>query len=378
MKILITTEHFLPKINGVQVKTLELIQGFTKLGYDVTVFTQRSKNQPFNENINGVKVVRFNLKSFFGIYYGQIRKYQKYFQQNSYQFSVIINICSQNAFTDLLLKSVKISPQFCVIYFHGMAHMEITKVQNRNLRDYLIFLHNITFWRIYYLRNKNYFNSYNLSIHLHRKDPTFNLIKANRRKIISENFTQINIQKKIFTRDNSFLCLSNYFKDKNQEMVLKSFYMSQSHRKLCFVGAKRSKYLKRLKELKQFFDLRFGFKNVEFIVDEPRRNTIERIKNCHALLTASKSEKYPLILSESLSFLTPFISTDSGIVGYLPGGLIANNCYDFTRAIDLLCSDKILYSKLQHEIYDYHSKNHLTNFYGTSLVNKIISVLNEK
>ena len=320
MNFLITTEHYYQK-NGVQNKTQELAEFLAKNGNVVEVITSTFLGFPKFEIFNNVSITRVNLKTKKSIYYGDKKMYLSLVFSKIRNTDVLINIATQNAFTDLLLPHISKFNLIKILYFHGMAHFSFPSVPNVDFHDILSWLLNISGWKLYYLLNKTSFSNYTYTIHLHKKDPTYKLI-SNKNKLVIENIISPFEFEKNFLNDNYYLCVSNYIHDKNQEFVLKSYYISKTKRKLIFVGSYESKYLSKLKNLKLTLDNQFERKDVVFIVNEPREITIERYKNAFAFLFGSKSEKYPIVISESMASSLPYISTCNGITKYLKGGIL--------------------------------------------------------
>ena len=106
---------------------------------------------------------------------------------------------------------------------------------------------------------------------------------------------------------------------------------------MMFIGTCENEYLKKLKKM---IENNNSNKNVHFRYNLTREETIRALKNSYGLITGSKVEKYPVVISEAMKCGIPFISTDTGIVRYLPGGLIANNQKAIINAMDKLENDK--------------------------------------
>ena len=105
-------------------------------------------------------------------------------------------------------------------------------------------------------------------------------------------------------------------------------------------------------------------KSVEFITGQPRLVTESYIKNAYALLSSSKSEKYPVIISEAMANGIPFISTDVGIVKHLPGGVIVKSISEMSQKISDFDSNGF-YKKnlgLKGKKYSVQNQNMLNNY----------------
>ena len=92
---------------------------------------------------------------------------------------------------------------------------------------------------------------------------------------------------------------------------------------------------------------------MHFIIGEPHTKTMSRLENSFALLSSSKSEKYPVVICEAMKAGIPFISTDTGIVSYLPGGIIVSSEKEMSYNIDRLETDLEYRSKLAEKAKTY-------------------------
>lgn len=356
MNFLITTEHYYPKRNGVQNKTQELAEFLAKKNNVVYVITSSVNGSSNYEKLNNVNIYRVDLRTNKSIYFGDKKEYLKIFFSKINDVDVLINVATQNAFTDIILPHLSKFKVVKILYFHGMSHFSFPNVPVVNFRDILSWILNITRWKLYYYMNKNNFNKYSYTIHLHRQDPTYKLIKNSKSKIIIENVIKPVRNNKIISKDNYYLCVSNYMADKNQEFVLEAFYLSDTKRKLIFVGSYESNYLLKLKILKRKFDKKYSRKDVIFIVNEPREITLNRFKEAFIFLFGSKSEKYPIVISESMANSLPFISTFNGITQHLKGGVLVKNVKEMSRYINDLEKNQSLYKTLSNDGYNYSRK----------------------
>ena len=80
------------------------------------------------------------------------------------------------------------------------------------------------------------------------------------------------------------------------------------------------------------------------------------IKSAKIYLLTSFSEKFPVSLLEGMSTKCAFVSTNVGIVKYLPGGIIANSREELVNALNSFsdCNKLKEYSK---KAYDFANEN---------------------
>jgi glycogen synthase len=122
MKILHTVESYYPDVNGMSEVVRRLSEGLVALGHDVTVVTGKNIQRKGKKNINGVKIVEFNVSGKSAlIIYGNAKKYQNYLTNST--FDIITNFAGQQWATDLMLpilKNIKAKKVFVPTGFSGL------------------------------------------------------------------------------------------------------------------------------------------------------------------------------------------------------------------------------------------------------------------
>ena len=92
MKILFLPENYFPNVSGVPVVVKYVAEGLLAKEHDVAVATTSFKNEPLEDNINGVKVFRFEMyKDWKHVYVGDVDKYIDFVK--NYQADVNILEC---------------------------------------------------------------------------------------------------------------------------------------------------------------------------------------------------------------------------------------------------------------------------------------------
>ena len=358
MNVVLTVESYQPLKNGVQEITQAYAEFLAKY-HIVRVVTKRPENTPEAEEINGVKVYRVKVYTKKSIYYGDIQKYKQLLNLLCQEADVLINVCTQTALTDCILKDLDRLECKKILYLHGIAHFTFPSVQKIDCHDVLSWILNVVRWKRFYIGNKKNFEKYDAIIHLHEKDPSYKMCKdLNCENFILENIAGPDILYAEHKQDScGYLMIANYLHDKNQELALEAFYKSDSKRKLTFVGSKETKYLEQLRKKAKKYEIKYGKKKIAFLTGESHKDTMKRLSNSYALIHSSKSEKYPVVICEALKVGIPFIATDTGIVKYIPGGIIANNVDDMTEAINKIETDITMYNRLSSDGYNYSQIN---------------------
>lgn len=345
MKILFTVATYNPLRDGVQNITEYYAEKLVAYGHEVTVITSSVKDRDETEFYNGVRIERVNVYTKASVYKGEIKQYKKRVIALSENIDVMVNVCLQTALSDCLLSILDDIRCKKVLYLHGMANFNLPAVPPYSASDYLKYLlHNFR-WRLFYLSAFKKLRKYNKVIHLHHKDQTYIqcLKHGITHNIFLENGSNIEWRENQTDRveqGSYLLCVSNYKADKNQEYVLRAYFESSSNRGLVFIGSDETVYLERLRKIyNELSKDRFQYKKVKFLVNISREETEEYIRNAYLFLTGSKGEKYPVMISEPMAVAVPFISTDVGIVRFLPGGIVVKNTGEMAEWIDILDKD---------------------------------------
>ncbi|HEM4101481.1 TPA: glycosyltransferase family 4 protein, partial [Streptococcus suis] len=154
------------------------------------------------------------------------------------------------------------------------------------------------------------------------------------------------------------ISVSNYFENKNQEMILEAFYKSNINSRvgLVFIGSEQTEYYTKLIKLNEHLS-QGNNKNVQFLYGISRKEIADYLKNAEFFVMASKSEKFPVSIVEAMASSIAFISTDVGCVQYLPGGIIVNNVEEMVHAMNKLDSDKSFCEKLAKKGFKYAVEN---------------------
>ncbi len=344
MRVIITTSTYFPKTDGVQNITAFYAEKLASDGHEVTVVTSRYRGMKKKEEHNGVVIIRVKVFTKKSIYYGDIENYKKLMIDMSSKADVIINVCLQTALTDSILDIVPLFKCKKILYLHGMAHFNFPNVPKIDIHDIMSWVLNNIRWKSFYKKAFNKISSYDQIIHLHKNDKTYsNCLKSgilNNTVIENGVHMRIDISSNISISD-YYICVSNYYHDKNQEFVLKAYYNSKTKKKLIFVGSSKTKYYNKLIKINKELQNNGKMKNKEviFLSNIPRVITEKYISNAFALLNGSKSEKYPVIICEALASGIPYISTDVGITKYIPGGTIVNSINEMVKNIGYIESD---------------------------------------
>ena len=93
--------------------------------------------------------------------------------------------------------------------------------------------------------------------------------------------------------------------------------------------------------------------------DIPREDIAKFVRNSILFLFGSIGEKYPVSIVEPMAAGVPFISTNVGVVRFMPGGIVVpiNDVNEMAKNIDKILDDKNLWHKLSQEGREYASSH---------------------
>lgn len=353
MNILITVATYYPKKDGVQMVTQYLAEGLANIyNHNVTIITSKCENSPDEEFYNNVKIKRINLTTKCGLYFGEKDKYKELFKKNCEENDVVINVCTQTAFTDLILELIPKIKKKKILYMHGMFDFTFSKYNFSSLRNIINKLWKQIRWSFYYKKNAENFKYYDEVIQINEKCPGYDFFKEKYnitpkviKNAVDDNFFD---NKNLKLSKKYAICVANYLPDKGQIDTLRAYYQSKDSKSLdmIFIGSSNTKYYNKLLKVNQKLERKYGKRNVEFLYNISRSETIEYIKNSYLFLFNSKYEMYPLSIIECCASGVPFISNDVGCVSSIAGGKIITNIFEMSKMIDKLCSDKDEYNSL--------------------------------
>jgi len=344
MKILITTEQYYPISSGVSSVVTSIAEELYTNGYEVYVATG-FENRNYTTH-KGVEIIEFKVYGGFGNYYkGETDEYRDFIL--NFDCDVIVNECVQTWTTDLILKDLKKIKAKKILHSHGFSLLSFrTKNPWAYIKSkfYYFSLHKFLkeYEHIFFLHNKTIETTY-CKIH---KIENFSYLPNG----IGEEF--VNIKKNKEKVDEYLLNISNYYPMKNQEFLLEAFYKSKTNCTLVLIGSSILKnYLVKLQQLKQKFDIKYGFKKVEFLFNLSREETVDYLENATLFLHSSQLEVFPMVIVESMAKKIPFIATNVGNISSLPGGYVVDDIDSMAKKIDYLLTNLASYQKKADEGY---------------------------
>lgn len=382
MKIIFTVATYYPKKDGVQMVTQYQAEGLAKRGHDVTVITSKIDNVIDEEIHNGVKIIRVDAYNFYYWHKGKKKEYQRNLLKMSSSADVLIAVCLQSFSADWLLPIINDIKCTKILYLHGMPDFRLHSNDLTSLKNVLKTIFRNIRWKFFYTINTPRIKKFDAITHLFTNDNSHRyFMKYNyKNNIIIENACDQAFFEKI-ERNNKkyFITVGNYCERKNQRKALEVFYgMNEKNVGLVLIGSSNNSYYKMLLKLKKKLDDIYGKRDVKILYNLSREETINYVKNSYATLLTSNYEYYPLTIVESMAAGIPFISTDVGIIKYLPGGVIASKNKDLSYWMDFYIKNESIVKKMGEIGREYAEKNLTVKKKVDTLENCILSLTNDK
>jgi len=339
MKVLITVQTYYPKKDGVQNVTEYLAEGLVKKGYEVTVITS-NKNIKENQEIhNGVIIKRINLNTKGGFYFGDKKLYKNIIKEETQKCDLMINVCTQNAFTDVILKEIDSYKCKKILYLHGMFDFRFSMCDFSSMHSAINKLWKEVRWFFYYVLNGKYFRKYDCVTQLHEKNYANEFFKKMYNidsKIIpnaAENVFFENIDKNTFEKpfEKYLIYVANYDDNKNQKLAIKEFLNSKISNDigLVLIGSNNNKYYNKLEKydekLRKKLNINKEQKPIKMLYGIDRNLISSYVANAELYIMTSKREVFPISIVEAMACGVPYICTDVGIVKYFFGGIISKD-----------------------------------------------------
>lgn len=368
MRILVTVDTFYPLKDGIQNITQLHLEQFVKNKHKVTVVTTNPYGLKNYEEYNGIEIYRVCLFTKFGIHYGEKKAYLNLVKKLSQTNDILINVCLQSATTDILLPYLKNLNLPKILYLHGKFDFDFNLFRkNKSMKNLIANIYFNFRWGIYYYFVKNTLNNYNRFVNIFENDSaTVYLNKLKKQVEIIHNFYDPKLLNNDFIeKQNIIVCVSNFSKLKNQEEVIDVFHDAHlENYKLILIGERKNKYSEFLeKKCENLYGLKQ--KNIVFKYGLEKTEIFNYLKLSKIFIFCSKTEKFPVVLIESLINNTPFISKNIGLIRYLPGGIVVNNKKDMIWWIKEFVLDDILRNSYANLGY-----THVKKYFNFEIENK--------
>lgn len=364
MRILVTVNTYYPMLDGVQAVTDYLTTGLAQRGHQITVVTPMSPGLPTKEIYKDITIIRVNVYTKYALYHGNRDDYRNLIIKLSKKNDVMINVCTQNALTDLLFPVLNQISCKKVLHIHGINDF---KWRKSDFMDWKYFAYkiwkNFQWWKLYQF-NETAIKKYDAVLQLHRFDPGYIFFKKKYgiKSYILENACDKRLGEINGIHKGKYcVCVANYIIRKNQAFLIKAFYRAKlsSDWKLVLIGSEKNEYYNELIELSQKLEEKYGHRDIELKAGVSREETIDLVKRASIYLLGSTWEAFSISIIESMAAAVPFISTNTGITRFMPGGVVVDTVEGMSYWIELFAAHEEIRKYYGNAGHDYYQK-HLT------------------
>ena len=343
MKIIITVHTYFPLKNGIQRVTQYQAEGLAARGHEIHVITSSIPGEKDCETLNGVTIHRVDAHLWHMWNRGNKKAFQRLTVSLSHDSDCLICVAAQ-AFSAMWLFDVMNEiPCKKILIMHGTQDPRWRSMHFSSPLELLLKMARDFRWKIFYRKNLKYLTRFDLVTHLHEMDYSFQLFK---RLGIRNNRVLMNAAEPSFFDlseihdDGTIVSVGRYCPLKNQLLLLKSYYQSKLNCPLILIGTVSNSYYRKLNTVNERLAAKHPGRDVKILVNISRKETIDYIKRASIYVCTSRQEHFPVSIVEAMASNTAWVSTDVGIVRYLPGGIIGNNSKAISASLELLSEDE--------------------------------------
>jgi glycosyltransferase involved in cell wall biosynthesis len=353
MKLLISTFTYFPNKDGVAIASETLAEGLAAKGWNVTVATC-AEGMPNRSVRNGVNIVRFDFQRggfTFDPNCEAADKYRAFVVAGG--FDVLVSQCWEVWSTVCLLpiipalkaKRVLVSHGFRLHVYHWYPRFAfgipswlrklrlLAKVVPMTLRHYDA---------IVVLSTKKDFRNFFDHRFIHAAG--FEKIAIIPNAIVPDSFSgDGEAFKTQYAAGGGLMVLSvaNYCERKDQMLGLRVFRKANvPDSVMVFIGSNFNEYAESLKRLDDQLKNRYPNGSVLFLEKLSREETFSAFKACDVFLLTAQAETQPIVIIEAMAAGKPWLSTDTGCVRTMDGGMVGTGEAQLTRLLRDLLADE--------------------------------------
>lgn len=355
MRILVCTFTYPPNRDGVAAAAEAMVDGLSGLGHEVDVATGMMKRADGIEHQNEIRVHQFEAESVDPILRAQeIARFQSWVRETP--FDAVVCHCWYTWLADALREIDMNAP--VIMVSHGYAYHRVDWSPKPawgigawarrlpdvfklpwHLRDYdwVTFLSARPDWRRFFDLRVARMTGYK------HYSTIPNGTYPERFEISGTAFRETyGIHEEML-----ILCVANYSPRKNQELAVRAFRRARmSGAVLVFVGSEIGEYGERVKLLDEQLAKSATAGRVVFLQKVSQELIASAYAASDIFLLSAKEETQPLVLIEAMAARKPWISTDTGGVREMPGGLVASGEADLAAGLQQLAQDPELRRRL--------------------------------
>jgi len=351
-KILIASFTYPPNKDGVSESAFSFAEGLASRGHDVVVATGPPEQAAaLSEQKLRAHVERFDIRGgplLRGGVQGETDRYINFVRNGG--FDALLAMCLDTWPVSLLLNELPRLSMRKVLLSHGFSaqnwypHRRPPWGLGAWLRGLIFTAHTFSYLRRF---DAVVFNSERRDFGRFLDHSIATWIRHPKIAIMPNSVDPAFFQKSVLSfRDvfdirqpTLFLCVANYSARKNQSLALNAFVQAAlPNASLIFIGSDSNKHSRNLEQAADLADLAPGT-SIHVLTGISRRLTMAAFQEATAFVLPALEETQPFVLLESMAAGLPFISTPTGCVGEMPGGLLAATSSEIAEAMRKLATD---------------------------------------
>ncbi len=146
------------------------------------------------------------------------------------------------------------------------------------------------------------------------------------------------------------LCVANFSDRKNQLLAVRAFRRAQlADATLVLVGSEFNDYSEQVCRLDESLQKEFPAGRVVLLEKMSRAQTCAAYRAADLFVLPAKAETQPIVLLEAMASHTPWLSTDTGCVAELPGGVVVRSEDEMVEQLRALVASPSRREKLAAE-----------------------------
>lgn len=339
-----------------------MAQGLADSGFEVTVCTEEIEGEPSLANYRGIPVRRFKIcgnGNFRVGIKGDISAFENFLLESDPDILIFHcwdcwpTILAERIFPRLRGKKILVShgfsthlwqifprPPWGLMYWLGWQHLTVTLPWTLRKYDHVVFLSERRDLGRFFDHLVASLTGFKRSSVIPNGVSPSDFSPAPEREQAFRKFARIDDAPYL-------LCVANYSSRKNQEQAIEAFHrMGRSDLWLVLIGSEFNSYSEKLFALDARHRANGSPARVRFLEKADRSMVLAAYTACTAFVLSAKAETQPIVILEAMAAGKPFISTNTGCVKSLPGGIVVNSTGQMKEAMIRLLDDPTLAEKL--------------------------------
>jgi len=142
------------------------------------------------------------------------------------------------------------------------------------------------------------------------------------------------------------LCVANYSNRKNQKLAARAFRKANiPGSTLVFIGSEFNEYSEKVMTIDESLASKSLCRTI-FLEGISREKTQAAFACCDVFLLTAKQETQPIVIIEAMASGKPWISTPTGCLRNMEGGVVADGCDALASNLNRIATDPIIAASL--------------------------------